>query len=289
MRNFSNLLPILSDASIDIEDLEKLKTNLPKEYHSKDISKDTTGTRRIYIPSEKLKVLLRLINNAIDKLVSFPTGVTSTTGQGLVGHLKPHQRKEVVITADIKDFYPSVKPVNIVNSANLYSSIPQILLEEVFQFSLVEGIVPQGFPTSSLFANLSILDVWSKVQDEIKDMEVDVTVYSDDWAISGERKDSFFVLDRIRGLLMEKGFSLSPKKQKVMWRNMDQIICKVRVNNKLEIKDDYLQSVVDKINQYGDSPKQVIQEDSHIMGKIYYVSSINISQGKKLKSLVGLK
>ncbi|MDD2578237.1 MAG: reverse transcriptase domain-containing protein [Candidatus Dojkabacteria bacterium] len=283
MSNFSSLEKIVGIYGFSKEELKKIKENFNNEYKIVDIPKPKGGYRTIFSPSIRLKSLLRILNEQFSTEASFPNGITAIQGRGLKYHLEPHIKKILVITTDIKDFFPSISIENLKLSLLKYTSLEEVLISEILEFSLVEDIIPQGFPTSSFFSNISILNLWERIQKLIKGMNIDISVYSDDWAISGDPDEVFLAFDILRKEVRREGFKLSNGKKKVMWKGKDQIVCNIKVNKGLEITDKYREEVRKEILVYREKFPLGDIEDPKLLGKIEFIRVINPNQVKGLE------
>ncbi|QQR51678.1 hypothetical protein IPF89_02555 [Candidatus Saccharibacteria bacterium] len=90
--------------------------------------------------------------------------------------------------------------------------------------------IPQGFATSSYLTNLYLNDTLLKINRQLKRKQIDMTVYVDDIALSGQKVDSAVIINLVTLELSRARLAISKAKVKVMRSHSPQIICGLVVN-----------------------------------------------------------
>jgi hypothetical protein len=153
-------------------------------------------------------------------------------GRSIFTNAANHVGRQLVITMDIKDFFPTIcsamiRPVVSPFAANPYE------LELLMALVTRRDRLPQGAPTSPHLANL----VFSPVDAEIvARLPVGWTYsrYADDLAFSGD-DDPGLLVQTVTQLLSNHGFWIAPHKTRVMGRNRRQIVTGLVVNDRVQV------------------------------------------------------
>ena len=153
-------------------------------------------------------------------------------GRSIFTHAVNHRARDIVVTMDTKDFFPSIDTGKI--SPILRRFFPDELeLQTVMQLVTRNGRLPQGAPTSPHLANLAFSPV-----DEViaRAIGVDWTYsrYADDLAFSGNLSvDALIAL--ISDIILNHGFKVAPKKTRIMRQSHRQKITGLVVNHELNL------------------------------------------------------
>ena len=295
--------------------------DLTTEYRKKTKDATVYGNERLYkvfqIPKSDGRKrdiqnpVIRLKNVQRALLVSFlnhiPLGDhvgAYVPGRSCAETAKKHIGKGLIISLDIRDFFPSVK---------------QSMIRKVFQkmgynrnvASLISGLVvyrnflPQGAPTSGFIANLvadhlfdrQIIEALQKL-----DPRWVYTRYSDDIDVSHPEMQLRETIEKIIELVKVKanaaGFKLNTKKTKVepYWHR--QQVLGMVVNKKLSVpRAEYarLRCLIHNCTVHGfesqfarADQKSVAALYLHIAGKLNYFSQVDREKGEKLAKLYQL-
>ena len=186
---------------------------------------------------EAPKIILKHIQRSL--LDSVFSHVHSSTwshgfcpGRSIFSHAVLHTCKDVVVTMDIKDFFPSV------NSQKIRPILRRFFpdeseLELTMQLVTRNGRLPQGAPTSPHLANL----VFSHIDEAIARSLGARWVYSryaDDLAFSGD-DPAGMLIDTISEIVLRNGFCIAAKKTRVMRQHHRQKITGLVVNRGLSL------------------------------------------------------
>lgn len=265
-------------------------------YREKTRVKKTGGTRKLYVPSLQLKIIQKKINEESFTNIKLEEGMRGVKQTTHVDHVKDHVGSKYLITTDIKSFFPSVNRKEIyksLKSLGLYDDISVSLLVDIVSHN---GCLPQGAPTSTFLALLTIEDIFKDVKTFAKARNVKITVFVDDWAISGNNKRNVLdVYERLKRLLSEQRLLISEEKTKITNRRNEQKIMNINVGNQTSVPNKYIEEVMLMIRKLKDkSCKEREQEYRRIKGKIAYIKIWNQKSARKLtrfltKTLMNLR
>lgn len=257
------------------------------------------GKRSIQNPKPRLKAVQRAILGAFLQPIPLGEHVGAyVPGRSCMDTAKQHVGQGLIISLDIKDFFPSVKRSHIRNYFKWvgYNHSVAGYLAELLTY---KNFVPQGSPASGLIANI-IADFRFDhvIMDKLGQMPMGWTYtrYSDDIDISTPkrvRKERVSqVVDIVRTALAEAGFRLNAKKTKVEPYYRQQKVLGVVVNEKTNIprkEYDRLRCLIHNCMIHGfhtqidraEKPS-VDALKTHIRGKLSYLSQVAPAKAEAL-------
>jgi RNA-directed DNA polymerase len=258
------------------------------------------GKRSIQNPKPRLKNLQRLILSKI--LESVPVGDhigAYIPGRSCMDTATQHLKRSVIISMDIKDFFPSVKRSMIRRFLKSlgYNHLTTSMLAELMTY---KNFVPQGAPTSGLIANLVADQRFDQnILRNLKKLDPAwlYTRYSDDIDISHpedqSREKIQEIVDTVQKHLRAGGFIINDKKTKVEPRWRRQKVLGIVVNEKPNLprlEYDRLRCLVHNCLMHGfeSQYKRAGQSSanglkSHIRGKLSFLKQIDEDKSDKLR------
>lgn len=242
------------------------------------------GTRRIlHVPTGQLKLLQEKIKNHIlDATGMLDCVHGGVRGRSVLTNARPHIRKEVVFTLDIKNFFPSVNSstVRAVFGALGFGEEAAALLTRLVVW---EGHLPQGAPTSTGIANLAMTRVDMRLRSLARQQGFDYTRYVDDLAVSGSRRLLSFRRLILR-IVETEGFRVNPTKIRTMHSGMRQVIAGVTVNRKLNLPREQRDGIRENVIRFASTPKRFRTSEDEIRGQLSWLSSVNAPLGERLRA-----
>lgn len=221
----------------------------PQNYYTKHvIPKSSGGKRWLFEPNDWLKECQYNILYSViyqfkphDLVFGFKRRVS------LVEGARKHVGQGVLLNLDIKNFFPSIRKVQVINwafytLANLnerglfgdYSTQDVLHLADLLCF--MNGL-PQGSPTSPALSNLIFRPLDEEIEEWCTKNGVTYTRYADDLSFS--HRDGTFDIDQvalfIETLLSDTTFKLNPKKTRVMRPHNRMEVTGIVVNEKTSI------------------------------------------------------
>ena len=155
-------------------------------YRYYKILKKNGGTRKIQEPLPNLKSIQHwILNNILYRISSSPFAKAYIKKRGLKENLKFHRNQKLVLSVDIKDFFPSIK----------YQDVYQIFADVGYSNTIstylaklccLEDKLPQGAPTSPYISNLIMRDLDQQIGKFCIINKIRYTRYADDLTFSDE-------------------------------------------------------------------------------------------------------
>lgn len=244
------------------------------------------------------RILTKILNHV--EIPSYIYGFEQ--GKSIPVMSKVHIGKSIVISLDIKDFFPSIKQYMVGQAFNDLGigETPARILSELCTY---KSYVPQGSLTAPKISNIIISGTFGKeLHDHFQKEGIALTIYADDITISyNESKDVPREVSRakvtelitfITKSVEKYGFRINREKTKIMRQNVRQWVCGVVVNQKVNMKRDdkyRLKAIVNNCVKNGIvSEAQKVNMNStefirKYAGRINWLCQLNMDVGAKLK------
>ena len=209
------------------------------------VSNPKTRNYRVYVQRQGRKkrlieapktILKRIQRSLLDSVFSHVHSSTWShgfcPGRSIFSHAVLHTRKNVVVTMDIKDFFPSV------NLQKIHPILRRFFpdeseLELAMQLVTRNGRLPQGAPTSPHLANLVFSAIDETIASSIGGRWA-YSRYADDLAFSGDDSTGMLI-DTVSEIALRNGFCIATKKTRVMRQHHRQKVTGLVVNRGLNL------------------------------------------------------
>jgi retron-type reverse transcriptase len=216
------------------------------------IPKRSGGTRTISSPKPKLRRAQRWVLEHIINLLAVHDAATAfRQGASIAHNASHHVGKAVVIRIDLKDFFPSItfrrvkglyqsfgynEGVSTLLSLLTTESPRSVLTLDGKQNYVALGArqLPQGACTSPAISNLIARKIDKRAAGLASSRGFQYSRYADDLVFSHESETApvGFLLDRVKRIVTEEGFTLNPGKTAVMRPSQRQAVTGVVVNTR---------------------------------------------------------
>lgn len=214
---------------IPVQELLNISKIAPKLYYYKLVPKKSGNQRKLEIPHTNLKRIQTIIlHEILDNLDTHPDlfgGPGTSTKKAAQAHIQKH----LLITTDIKDFFPSVKSHSVRDMFLRHGASKEIsgLLTRLVTH---KNHLPQGSPASPAIGRL-VLQPFAEELESIlnKIPRAGFSIYVDDIILSGPKGTKGF-LSTIRKMLLRYGLKIN-NKTKLMYRNQEQVCLNISVND----------------------------------------------------------
>jgi hypothetical protein len=127
-----------------------------------------------------------------------------------------HAGREVIISEDISDYFPSIKSSLVLETWQYFFNFPEEVALVLSSLTTYDGFLPQGAPTSSYIANLIFWDIEPLIEFELREQGFIYTRYIDDITVSADNRvtkhEIEFIVSKIVGMLSKK--DLKPNRDK---------------------------------------------------------------------------
>lgn len=272
--------------------IKRAITYTKKYYWNFEIAKLDGGKRPISEPLPTLKnIQLWILNNILEKQPVHPFAKAYVPSKKLKENAKYHTRQKIVIALDIHNFFPSIKLEQIeqIFFKIGYSKKISFLLAKL---CCLNNSLPQGAPTSPYISNLYMYYFDEKVMNYCREKGIIYTRYADDLTFSSkENIDIHFLIEFVKGELMQNNLSLNTDKTKIMHEYDSQIVTGVLVNKRMrlpkikryELRQEMYYVItrgVENHLKYKDCTKQNYLR--HLAGKVMYALYLEPSNSEFL-------
>ena len=256
----------------------------------------------MYNPSKVLRILQQRILTNILGYVNLPSYIYGfEAGKSIKKMADIHVGKDVVLSLDISDYFPSIKQY-MVKGMFIGMGIKDTAATVLSELVTYKAFVPQGSITAPKISNIiSAYTFGPKIEAFCKARNMDMTIYADDITISynntkAELADRIEVANEVirfvKTTLQEFRFRVNSKKTKVMPNYRRQWVCGAVVNEKVNMlkkERAKLRAIVfncqkngidAEANKTGMKPEKFISK--HI-GRINWLCQLNEDKGVELK------
>ncbi|MBE9557977.1 MAG: RNA-directed DNA polymerase [Proteobacteria bacterium] len=313
-----NLSPRHLDWFADIEGYRSsAAAESTRHYVQAWIPKRTGPPRLIEAPKQILKDLQRkILREILDPVAVHDSAHGFRRGRSCITAAQLHAGEDMVITMDLKDFFPSV-PIRSVHGifrslgypwavarlltglcsttapASLFDNPPgDSGHDEETRRLFHQRHLPQGAPTSPALANLCARRLDGRLNGLAHCMEARYTRYGDDLAFSGDRDfaaRSGAFLRMASAICAAEGFAVNHRKTRIMRQGDCQRITGLTVNSHINVPRgayDRLKAILHNCTRHG--PANQNRENhpdfrAHLDGRITWVENVNPPRGLRLR------
>ncbi|WP_267403537.1 MULTISPECIES: reverse transcriptase family protein [unclassified Chryseobacterium] len=311
LKHFSILLNMEYSELIQII---TIRNSLYKFYQIK--KKNGRGYRQIVVPYSNIRYIQNFIKTEIlDKIIINEHATGFVKGKSILDNARAHKNQEEILNVDLFKFFDSITERRIYgifkslgyakNLALDFAKLTTVKLPEEYlntfkdqEFKLYREIVkandcvlPQGAPTSPILSNLVANRLDFRLSRLANKLGVNYSRYADDITFSGnyDETPTFKLLSKI---IIDEGFRINWKKAKISKKGRLQLVTGLTVSNDVHVHRKFKKEV--KKHIYGclnfgvESHIHYIQKGDvrfykeWLLGKIYYINSIEPEYAKKL-------
>lgn len=270
---------------VNIDELTELARDA-KRYYYPYLDKKGSKPRLIDQPTGRLKIIQKKINSGILKLFDFPKYIIGgIKNRGLDDHLSLHIKKSIVVTLDLKGFYPNItnKQVYVawVKQFGAYADTARIAT----MLTTYNGHLPTGAPTSTILANIILLPVLEDIRVMAAKHGFEMSQFVDDSALSGKELPKNLISE-ICKLLSRSRFKINREKIKVMPSSGPQLITKRIVNRKASIKKSEMSRLRSAVHELQSIPKDDPRYKKLLESIMGRISAAKIYHPKKANALL---
>lgn len=249
-------------------------------------SKSKGTFRMLQVPEGPLKLLQQKVKiHILDQFRPLGCVHGGVMGRSVMTNARPHVGKAIVFALDIKDFFPSVRPQSVTaifEALGFHTYIAELLTG----ITTWNGQLPQGAPTSSSLANLSMVRVDMRVATLARRYGFAYTRYVDDLTLSGTPRLLDF-RNLVVKIVEEEGFRINPLL--TMHSGERQVVTGLVVNAKLNIPREKRTLIRRNVLNFSNVRGSETSNLHSIQGQISWVSSVNPVLGVRLKKRARLK
>lgn len=252
-------------------------------YRHFSIPKSNGDMRSIDEPLPDLKyVQTWILKNILENVPVSEYAKAYVKGRTLKHNARFHKAQKVVVTMDIKNFFPSISIKDVTEifvSMGYYHDLSCFLA----YLCCLDYKLPQGAPTSPYLSNLRMTSIDNKIKDFITSKGIRYTRYADDLTFSGDI-EPHLLIKTISRIIYNGGFQINNKKTRVARNNARQEVTGIVVNSHMQISKEKRRKIRQQlyyIRKYGlDSHLSYIGETrshylNHLVGTINFALFVN--------------
>jgi RNA-directed DNA polymerase len=216
-----------------------------------NVPKRSGGTRQLAAPHEHLKRCQEwVLANVLSKVAAHEAAHGFVPGRSTVTNARPHLTPDVLVNADLTDFFPTINVWRVkgffesLGYSPAASTIFALLCTEaprrqatyggkVFYVAAGVRALPQGACTSPALSNLISRKMDARMRGIARKMNWTYTRYADDISLSCRADPSpkiGYMLARLRHIAQDEGFAVNEKKTRVLRKHRRQSVTGVVVN-----------------------------------------------------------
>jgi retron-type reverse transcriptase len=274
------------------------------------VPKKSGGVRQLAAPQRKLRLAQEwILREILNKLPVHEAAHGFAAGRSTVSNAASHVRQEVVLNADLCDFFPSISFVRVKGAfaACGYSPAVATILallctecprrevtfagKKYFVATGPRGL-PQGACTSPALSNRISRKLDQRLAGIARKLGWNYTRYGDDlsFSASGEAgQKAGYLLARLRHIAAEEGFAVNEQKTRVQRRNTRQSVTGVVVNERTAAPRTLVKRIRAILHQAAKTGLAAQNKtgrpnfSAYIQGQIAYIAMVNPKQGARLK------
>ena len=264
--------------------LEIFRKDKNQYYRKITLRKKNGGIRIINAPDELMKSVQNTINrNILSKIPVSQYAKAYKTGAKLYDNAKIHVGKKYLLKMDISDFFGSITFEQVYNNAFNTKFFPKQIGAFLTEFCCLNGVLPQGAPTSPAISNLVFKNFDNNIGLWCKNNGINYSRYCDDLTFSSD-KPIYHVYEKVKKMLEEMGFELNEKKTRFVTNANRQSVTGLTVNEKVSVSREYkrkLRQDIYYILKFGENDKRVLEEQRRkLNADLSYTDYLNIIRGK---------
>lgn len=264
-------------------------------YQVMKIPKKNGKLRTLHNPDSVMRVAqLLILRKILDKAIVPEYICSFEKGRSIPEMAARHVGRDVVISVDLEDFFPSIKQAHLVDVFEKLGFTEKAgrTLTELCTYG---SFVPQGALTSPKISNLISAMTFGPILDEFcRENKAVLTIYADDITVSLDNatsEDVSRVIRTITHAVRRFGFRVNEKKTKVMWQSKRQFVCGAVVNEKLTLPRSErlkLRGIVHRIKMNGieaeaeKAEKTPSEFQSWLVGKLNWYRQLDPNRAEPL-------
>lgn len=265
-------------------ELEKICNSIDSFY--KRHTQNRNGKERpIAEPIGRLRNILDKLQTLLQRISLPPYIHGGRKGHSNITNAAPHVNQPMVLKKDLKDFFPSIKCNKVYDLFSTRLGCSPDVARRLTRLTTLEGSVPQGSPTSTILSALIIEKAAKRINNLASNHGIGFTQYVDDTTLSGPvyTKDISRTIDKI---VHQEGFSVNPKKTKILPKCSEQVVTGVRVNGNLDAPSEMIKNtnlIIEELLNRQSKGLGISDKDiKSAKGKAIYIMRLNKGAGKFL-------
>lgn len=250
-------------------------------HYSPFVDRKGKKPRKIDNPSKFLKEIHKKIKDRI--LTVYPIFYGSfggVPGKTIRDNAKKHLRKRIVIRLDLKDCFHSISADKVYETYSKKFNFPKKMATLLTQLTTYKKHIPVGSPLSSTLVNITLDDMWRKIDELSRPSGHESTDWIDDIVVSGNNAEK--LIKPIKEVINKNRLKIGWHKLEIMRSNKPQVVTGTTVNYMLGIPKEKRKKYANEIT----STHKHSGEPSRIIGQLAHTRFINPNQANQLSKLL---
>lgn len=274
------------------------------------VPKRSGGERLLSAPMPELAAAQEwILVNILEKVPTHSAAHGFVAGRSTVSNATPHVGRDVLVNADLADFFPSITVHRVAGMFRQfgYSSAVATVLALLCTdaprkkvtyagkpFFVASGAraLPQGACTSPAISNLVARRLDSRLGGIAQKLAWTYTRYADDLSFSADdaaAEKIGYLLARIRHIASDEGFAVNEAKTRVQRQQNRQLVTGIVINDRMGIDRATvrrLRAILHRAKYEGlaaQNRQKLPHFEAWLRGMIAYIHMVNPSQAKPLR------
>jgi len=240
--------------------------------------------RTIDNPVEATKFIQARIYQKLLQPLHWPEHIFGgVKGKSLLHNIEQHLAKPVIVTVDIKSFFPSISTHQVYAVwADLLDCSPEIA-GTLTRLTTYDFHLPQGAATSSALANLVLYSLDQPIREYCERARIHYSTWIDDLAFSGE--SARCAINVAVSALRRGGFAVPHRKMRIMPAHRQQMLTGLLLNRQPGLLRRYESATRSGIYKLQTGLVPRFQEERYVRsleGRITYIRMINARRAQPL-------
>jgi len=235
-------------------------------------------------PTGRLKGLQKKVQRNLLRPIPLPDYLCGgVKGRTLLDNVTMHLGARVLVTMDIRNFFPSVTSKHVYFVWRRMLNCSPLIADILTKLTTFERHLPQGASTSTTLANLVLCASDAPIRAACEKWNVRYSTWVDDLAFSGASARE--IINTAITALGSAGFAVSHKKTKIMGAGSRKVLNKVlmgRFPTILPERLSQLRSGIHKLRSRQVPNDQLVPYIRSLKGSLNQVASIAPRRGKRL-------
>ena len=266
-------------------------------YTVRTIPKRSGGTRILHCPKPITRWVQRwILDNILARLPVSDAAHGFVKGRSIVTNAAPHAGRELVVSVDLQDFFPSVSSATV-KGLFAWMGYSEEVAGTLARLCTAPGarrrILPQGSPSSPALTNLICWKLDRRLAGLAAKYDAAYTRYADDLTFSGARElkngmKRFY--PRLQNIIIDEGFRTNKRKFRFARKGGRQTVTGLVVNERPSVprpKVRRLRAILHNCARDGVASQNRDGDPlflERLRGEIAFVSMVNPAQGARLKA-----
>ena len=269
-------------------DKDVIGTRYDHLYLNYDLPKKSGGKRQISAPSPILKKVQRGLLQLLYKEQLSESATGFVPGLNIADNAKRHVGNDVVVNADIKNFFPSTTYKQVFDlSFKLANRKLSPFSRRLFaEICCKGGHLATGSPTSPAVSNLILRRLDGSLSKIASNLNVNYSRYADDLTFSGGDA-AVWMLKPLKVLLAQNGYELDDKKTNIFRKGRRQSVTGLVVNEQVNMARPLKKKLRAAVHARVEGRQPIWNDkpisDVALKGHISFLSMVSPEYGLKLR------